>query len=595
MDILNCGQIDEGYVGKEVGVFGWCRLVRDHGKKLFIDLADRHGTTQLVFEGAAKTRAEGFGREYVISAFGTVKKREEDTVDKTNKTGRVEISVKEAEQISASKTPPFELISEKGKFLADEELRLKYRYLDLRRQESIQNILLRDRITKAIRRSLWEKDFLELETPVLIKDTYETGSRTFLVPSRIHKESFYALQQSPQLFKQMCMIGGLGSYFQIARCFRDEDPREERQPEFTQVDIEVSFKDEAYVQSVVEDVLSSVFKEALGRSIQLPLKHMTYHEAFERYGSDKPDLRFGSELIDLTESLRGCDYKILKRVIENGGAVRAAAFTAGYGKPGSMINERYMLEVVELAKGFGLGGLTWLYMEGDQMRSEPQSIADALKPCRHEIVSRLNAADGYLIVIGADLSRNVLLEGLGKTRRVIGNRIGAFNEEFSFVWIDRFPEFERDEVTGALKPAHNPFTAPTNDTIGYLDTAPEMTIGRQYDLVLNGYEIGSGSIRINDPELQTKILRKIGMSNDAIEKNFGFLIEALSYGAPVHGGIALGLDRLVALLAKKENIREFILFPKNKKQELLVDGAPTRISRDRLDKDYGIRHEEGAQ
>ncbi len=591
MDIVNCGQIDESYRGKEVSIFGWCRLIRDHGKKLFIDLADRYGTTQLVFEGEAKEGADAFGREYVINAIGVVEMRDYDTVDSKSKTGRVEINVGKSALISASKVPPFELISEKGKFLADEEIRLKYRYLDLRRPESVENIVFRDRVTKAIRKFLWKNDFLELETPMLIKDTYETGSRTFLVPSRIHGGAFYALPQSPQLFKQMCMIGGLGNYFQIARCFRDEDPREDRQPEFTQIDIEVSFKDEAYINSIIEGAIAAAFKEAMNADLKLPLRRMSYSEALERYGSDKPDLRFGSELVDVTDELRECRYKVINRVIENGGRVRAMAFNAGYGRQGSRITEKFMLDTVELSKSFGLGGLTWLYVDGSEMKSEPQSIAQALKSCGQAILAKLGAKDGYLVVIGADLSSNVLLTGLGKVRRIIGNRIGAFNEDFSFVWIDGFPEFDVDEVTGTLKPAHNPFTSPTPDTMQYLDTKPELVIGRQYDLVLNGYELGSGSIRINDPALQTKVLRKMGMSDKAIDETFGFLIEALSYGAPIHGGMALGLDRLVTLLAKKENIRDFILFPKNKKQELLVDGSPTWISEKRLKDDYGIKHD----
>ncbi len=588
METINCGQARASHIGSKVSLYGWCRLLRDHGGKLFIDLSDRYGTTQLVFDGAAKTEAEKLGREYVIHALGTVRERSPDTVDNESKTGAVEVAVEYFELISESRVPPFELIPEKGRFLADEELRLRHRYLDLRRPKAVHNIVFRDAVTKEIRKFLWGRDFLELETPLLIKDTYETGARTFLVPSRLHKGKFYALPQSPQLFKQMCMIGGLDRYFQIARCFRDEDPREDRQPEFTQVDMEVSFKDEEYIMSIVEDMIASIFRNVLGKEIKVPFARMNYAEAFGTYGSDKPDLRFGARIEDVTREVAACGYRIVKRVADNGGRVRAMRFKADFGKPGSRVTTKQMLGLVELAKGFGLGGLTWLYMDGGSVRSEPPSIADALGTAAAAIASKLGAGDGDVIVMGADLSDRFLLGALGKVRKALGDMIGDFSTDYSFVWIYGFPEFERDEITGALKPSHNPFTAPTTETLEHLDAEPERVIGRQYDLVLNGYELGSGSIRINNPELQRRVLRRIGMSDETIDRHFGFMLEALSYGAPIHGGVALGLDRLVALLAGEENIRDFILFPKNKRQELLVDGSPTPVGTDRLREDYGI-------
>ncbi|MGC8622391.1 MAG: aspartate--tRNA ligase [Candidatus Micrarchaeia archaeon] len=587
IETVSCGEINKSYIGKKVRLYGWCRLIRNHGYKLFVDLVDRYGSTQLLLEGESDMRSS-IGKEYAIEVIGTVGKRDEETVDKSNPTGEVEVKAESINVLGKSKIPPFELFTEKKRFVAEEELRLKYRFLDLRRREMLNNMIFRDKATKIIRKYFWDNDFIEAETPILMKDTYETGSRTFLVPSRVKKGTFFALAQSPQIFKQLAMIGGLGSYFQIARCFRDEDPREDRQPEFTQVDLEVSFKDEAYIQSLIEGLMKKLFKEMLDVDIQTPFRHIGYRDAMRRYGSDKPDLRFDMELEDVTEVLKGTGYKILDRVVSHGGKAYSFKIEAKFDGEKGTFKEQDALKLIEEAKRLGLGGLTWLYVRGGKIHSIPESIAESLGTKAEELKKAVNASDGDIMVIGADMSEQLLLEVMGKLRRIAGTKLGAFKEDFAFAWIDTFPLFEKDEVTGKLKPSHNPFTSPTKDTIALMDSEPEKVIGRQYDIVLNGYEIGGGSIRINNPEVQRKVFRIIGMSDESIEKSFGFMIEALSYGAPVHGGIALGLDRLIALMNKEENIREFILFPKNKKQELLIDGSPTPISEKRLKTDYGI-------
>ncbi len=585
---FNCGSIDESHIGKEVTLYGWCRYIRDHGGKLFIDLADMHGSTQLVFEKEVKEKADKLGKEFVVKVTGKVEKREEDTVDKGSATGKVELYVISLEIMNESLVPPFELIEEKEKFLANEELRLKYRYLDLRRKQMVSNILLRDKISKTVRKYFWDNDFLELETPYLVKDNYETGSRTLVVPSRIDKGKFYALAQSPQIYKQILMVSGIARYFQIARCFRDEDPREDRQLEHTQIDVEMSFVDEKQIQQIVEKMFEKVFKEVLGKKLKTPFPHMLYADAIKTYGSDKPDLRFDNKIVDITKELEGTGYNILKRVIETSGHVKAIAFDAQFDGEKGRLDKNYMLKMIELAKLFGLRGLTWLYIKDNVIHSEPESIAQSLKDNEAELIKKLGAKNGNIIIVGADLSEKILLDALGRLRKTIGDKIGDYSSEYSFLWVDQFPLFEINEVTGKAVPAHNPFTSPTAATIGFLDSAPEKVRGRQYDLVLNGSELGSGAIRINEPKLQRKIMKMFGMDDATIERNFGFFIEALSYGTPVEGGIGLGLDRIVAMLAGSANIRDFILFPKNKRFESSVDLSPTQIDTKRLKNDYGL-------
>lgn len=591
-ELLNCGQLADTYIDKPIQIYGWCRRLRDHGKKLFIDLADRYGTTQLVFESDIKIRANKLNKEYVIKVLGKVKKRDTDTIDKSNSTGNVELFIDDFEIINESLPLPFELIDEKNKSQPNEELRLKFRYLDLRRKQITKNIELRSKTTKIIRTFFWDNNFLELETPTLVKDTYETGSRTFLVPSRIKKNNYYSLAQSPQIYKQFCMIGGLDKYFQIARCYRDEDQRIDRQPEFTQVDIELSFRDEKYIQGLIEQLISTIFKQILNKEIKLPFVHLSYTEAIKKYGSDKPDLRFDSQIFDITSEMLKTNYQILKRIIENKGFVKAISFNANYGVQDSKINKQYMLKLIELAKYFGLKGLTWLYVKDNLIKSDPSSISESIKDVHSQIIKKLDLKNGDIILICADLSEKILLNVLGKLRKIVGDKLKEYNKKFSFIWVDNFPLFEKDEITNKLKPAHNPFTAPTNDSLIYLDSDPKLVIARQYDIIFNGEEIGGGSIRIHDPKLQTKVLQLIGMDTNLINNTFGFLINALSYGAPFHGGIALGLDRFIALMNNNENIKDFILFPKNHKQESPLDNSPSNINKKRLLEDFNIVQEE---
>ncbi len=586
---INCGQADESYIGKPVELKGWCRYLRDHGGKLFIDLADRYGLTQLVFDGDALADAKQIGKEYAICVSGRVRRRDDETIDRGNPTGMVEIYATKVAVINKSELPPFEVIDEKRKFLANEELRLRYRYLDLRRREMIGNIEFRDRVTKETRRFFWDNDFLELETPMLVKDTYETGSRTFLVPSRVNHGRFYSLPQSPQVYKQMAMISGLDRYFQMARCFRDEDPREDRQPEFMQIDFEACFRDEKWAQELIERLMKRLFREAMKKELNTPFKRMDYRYAMENYGSDKPDLRFGSRIFDVTGEAGKSSYNILKRVVESGGKAKAMAFPAGFGSADQKLDRNYMLKAIETAKSLGLKGLTWLFVRDGRINSDPGSIASSLGGAAEGIMEKLNPGDGDIIILCSDPSERLLLDAMGKLRKMIGDRIGLYTAEFEFLWVDGFPLFETDEVTGKLKPAHNPFSSPTEPTLELLDTAPEKVSSRQFDLVLNGVELGSGSVRIRDAALQRKILNMIGMTDEAVDKTFGFLLEALKYGAPDSVGMGLGFDRIVAMMRNTKDIREFILFPKNKKQELPIDGSPTQISGQRLDEDYGIK------
>ena len=453
----------------------------------------------------------------------------------------------------------------------------------------VNNIEFRDKLTKTIRKFFWSEGFLDLETPILVKDTYDaSGSRTFITPSRMHKGKFYGLPQSPQVYKQLSMIAGLDKYFQVAKVFRDEDPREDRQPEFTQIDLEVSFKDEKYIQGLIEAMFKKVFEEVMEEKIELPFPHMDYLEAMERYGSDKPDTRFDNVLFDLTEELSKSDYNIIKKVISAGGKVKALKFSAEMGRKSQKIDKKKILELVEIAKNLGLKGLTWLYVIKDKIESDPPSIAASLSGVSKQMMSKLDAKDGDLILIGSDPSENILLAAMSRIGRIVGLVLRQAKKKYAFLWVDKFPLFEKDEVTGELQPMHNPFVAPTEETKDLIDSAPEKVLGKRYDLVLNGMEIGGGSIRIHNPDMQKKVLSKMGLSEEEIERSLGFLIEALSFGAPVHGGIALGFDRVVATLSGEYDIRDFILFPKNRRFESPLDGSPDSVSDKRLQNDYDL-------
>ncbi len=589
---INCGKINEKNDGDEVTVYGWCRYIRDHGGKLFIDLADRYGITQLVFEKEIKKEADELGKEYVIKVNGKVRKRSRETIDTKNPTGMVEINVDAFELVNKSKLIPFEITEERENLLPSEDIRFKYRYIDLRRKRMIKTIEFRDKATKTIRKFFWDNDFLELETPYLVRDTYDaSGSRTFLVPSRVNKGKFYSLPQSPQIYKQLCMIGGLDKYFQIARVFRDEDPREDRQPEFTQVDLEVSFKDENYIQDLIERLFKRLFKEVLGKDLKIPFAHMDYKDSMNDYGNDKPDLRFSNKLIDITTEAKLSNYDIIKRIASNGGNVRAVVFDVDFTSKECTIKKNYMLELIDLAKRLGLKGLTWMFMHNDALESEPITIAETMKPIEKPLLKKLGAKEGNIIVIGADMSEPILLSALSKLRRIFDKKIGKFDTETAFLWVDNFPLFEKDEITGALQPSHNPFVSPNAETEKLLYSEPEKVIGRKYDLVLNGIEIGGGAIRIKNSDMQRKIFEIIGVPKEDIDRSMGFLIEALSYGAPIHGGLALGLDRVISVLMGDDDIKDFILFPKNRRGQSPLDSSPSSINSGRLKDDFNIKLE----
>ena len=587
MDIY-CGDLSAELIGKEVTLNGWCRYIRDHGGKLFVDLADRTGISQVVFDGNLLEPAKVLGREYVIRVKGLAQERDKETIDKENPTGKFEVKAENLIIINKADTPPFEITDEKGKFLAAEDLRLKYRYLDLRRTEMISNIVFRDKVTKAARQFFWDNGFLELETPTLVKDTYETGARPFIVPSRTKKGSFYSLPQSPQIYKQLIMVAGFDKYFQVARAFRDEDQREDRQPEFTQLDLEVSFKDENYIMLLIESLIEKILKSVMNEDINLPLKRLKYEEAINRYGSDKPDLRYGYEIIDITDAMKKSDYNTVKRVLENGGKVKAICFSADYGKS-ERITKDFMLSAIELAKTNGLKGLTWLFVENGKLKSIPEAIASSLSNIEGDLMSLLKAKDGDIIIFAADLDELLLLQTLGKIRKAIGDKIGKFSSKFSFLWVIDFPLFEVDGITKKLKPSHNPFTAPFTEDMELLEKEPEKVRGRQFDLVLNGNEVGGGAVRINNADLQLKILKMIGMSEQEALDAFGFLITALRFGAPEDIGFAIGLDRFVTVLKEKQSIRDFILFPKTKSFDSPIDGSPTKIEDKRLLDDYKLK------
>ncbi|MCL4376154.1 aspartate--tRNA ligase [Candidatus Parvarchaeota archaeon] len=590
MDIY-CGDLSAELIGKEVTLNGWCRYIRDHGGKLFVDLADRTGIAQIVFDGNLLEQAKALGREYVIRVEGSVRERDKETVDKENPTGKFEVNAENLITINKADTPPFEITDEKGKFLAAEDLRLKYRYLDLRRTEMINNIIFRDKVTKVSRQFFWDNGFLELETPTLVKDTYETGARPFIVPSRTKKESFYSLPQSPQIYKQLIMVAGLDKYFQVARAFRDEDQREDRQPEFTQLDLEVSFRDENYIMRLIESLIEKILKSVMNEEIKLPLKRLQYREGINRYGSDKPDLRYDYEIVDITNAMKKSDYNTIKRVLESGGKVKAISFSADYGKS-ERITKDFMLSVIEIAKTNGLKGLTWLFVENGKLKSVPEAIASSLSKAENDILSSLKSKDGDVIIFAADLDETLLLQALGKIRKIIGDKIGKFNTKFSFLWVVDFPMFEVDSITKKLRPSHNPFTAPFTEDLALLEKEPEKVRGRQFDLVLNGNEVGGGAVRINNADLQLKVLKMIGMPEEEALDTFGFLINALKFGAPEDIGFAVGLDRFVAVLREKQSIRDFILFPKTKSFDSPIDGSPSKIDDKRLLEDYKLKRAE---
>ncbi len=563
-------QIGIAQIGLEVVLNGWVNTRRDHGGLIFIDLRDRSGIIQAVcnpeLDQAAFAVAEQVRGEHVIAVRGTVQRRPADTENPNLKTGMVEISVAQLQVFNKAKTPPFYI---ENNIEVDENLRLKYRYLDLRRPEMMDNLMLRHRIVKSIRDFLDDRDFVEVETPVLTSSTPE-GARDYLVPSRVHPGRFYGLPQSPQIFKQMLMVAGLDKYFQIARCFRDEDLRADRQPEFTQLDMEMSFIDEEDVFSLVEELMTVLFKQ-IDRPIKTPFPRIRYDEAMARYGSDAPDLRFGLEIVDLTEILKDAQFKVFSQAVQNGGVVRAinARGCASW-------TRREIDEMGKMAVDNGAKGMAWIACTENELKSP---ITKFLNQAEIDgIMSALDAKAGDLLLFGAD-SVAVVNRVMGFLRLELARRLKlAEPQELNFTWVYDFPLVEYDDEEERYVAVHHMFTSPRPEDIELLETEPLKVKARAYDLVLNGTEIGGGSIRIHRRDWQEMMFARVGMSMEEAGEKFGYMLEAFEYGPPPHGGIAFGIDRLLMIMAGRQSIRDVIAFPKTQSAACPLTGAPSRVS-----------------
>ncbi len=575
-----CGELRAAHVGQTVTLMGWAGRRRDHGGLIFVDLRDREGLTQCVFNpatsGEAHAAAQGVRVEFVLAVVGTVQRRPPGTENPKLPTGEVEVQVGHLKILNESKPLPFPLEDEGT---VDEAVRLKYRYLDMRRPQVLRNFLIRDRICRAVRDYLHGQGFLEVETPFLTRSTPE-GARDFLVPSRLSRGNFYALPQSPQLFKQLLMVAGFERYFQIVRCFRDEDLRKDRQPEFTQIDIETSFLDRDEFLPIVEGMLVEVFKRVGGIDLPAPFPRLAYDEAMARFGSDKPDLRFGLELSDCSDLFKAAEFQAFAQVVAAGGAVKGLRVPGGGG-----MSRKDLDDLTETAKGHGAKGLVWVKVNPDGLQSP---VARFLEPVKAQLLSRLAAAPGDLLLLVGDRMPLAAVV-LGRLRQEIAQRLNLVPpQEFRVCWVLDFPLVEWNEEERRWDAVHHPFTAPRDQDLPLLDTDPGSARAKAYDLVINGQEAAGGSIRIHQPSVQEKLFKLLGIAPQEARARFGFLLEALEFGAPPMGGIAAGLDRLVALLAGEESIREVIAFPKTQKGTCPLTDAPAPVDPGQL-KDLGIR------
>ncbi|HDF4858624.1 TPA: aspartate--tRNA ligase [Staphylococcus aureus] len=581
-----CGLVTEAFLGQEITLKGWVNNRRDLGGLIFVDLRDREGIVQVVFNPAfseeALKIAETVRSEYVVEVQGTVTKRDPETVNPKIKTGQVEVQVTNIKVINKSETPPFSINEENVN--VDENIRLKYRYLDLRRQELAQTFKMRHQITRSIRQYLDDEGFFDIETPVLTKSTPE-GARDYLVPSRVHDGEFYALPQSPQLFKQLLMISGFDKYYQIVKCFRDEDLRADRQPEFTQVDIEMSFVDQEDVMQMGEEMLKKVVKEVKGVEINGAFPRMTYKEAMRRYGSDKPDTRFEMELIDVSQLGRDMDFKVFKDTVENDGEIKAIVAKGA----AEQYTRKDMDALTEFVNIYGAKGLAWVKVVEDGLTGPIGRFFEAENV--ETLLTLTGAEAGDLVMFVAD-KPNVVAQSLGALRVKLAKELGLIDEtKLNFLWVTDWPLLEYDEDAKRYVAAHHPFTSPKEADIAKLGTAPEEAEANAYDIVLNGYELGGGSIRIHDGELQEKMFEVLGFTKEQAQEQFGFLLDAFKYGAPPHGGIALGLDRLVMLLTNRTNLRDTIVFPKTASATCLLTNAPGEVSDKQLEElSLRIRH-----
>ena len=568
-------EITEQLTGESVHLKGWVQKRRDLGGLIFIDLRDRSGVIQVVFNPevskAALETAERIRSEYVIAVTGKVLQRDPSQFNDNIETGKIEVLVDEVEVLSKAETPPFQVMDES----IAEDIRLKYRYLDLRKPK-LQNILkLRHQLNRSIRNFLDNETFIDIETPVLSKSTPE-GARDYLVPSRVHEGEFYALPQSPQIYKQLLMLSGMERYYQIVKCFRDEDLRADRQPEFTQVDIEMSFTDQEQMIELNERMITQVMKDVKGVDIETPLPRMTYAQAMAEYGVDKPDTRFGLKLNDLSDFSRSVDFKVFRSAVENGGMVKAIVLKGEE----SRFSRKDIDKLETYVKTYGAKGLAWLKVkEGDLNGPIAKFFSEEN---RKELYETLSLENGDLILFVADTEK-VVHASLGNLRNKLAKDLDLIPEgQFNFLWVTDWPLFEYDEEAGRYFAAHHPFTSPKAEDVGKLETAPEEVIANAYDIVLNGYELGGGSVRIHDAETQEKMFRALGFTDEERDEQFGFLLEAFKYGAPPHGGIAYGFDRFVMLLAGTDNIRDVIAFPKTASASDLMMNAPSKVSGEQL-------------
>ncbi|HCA7034534.1 TPA: aspartate--tRNA ligase, partial [Staphylococcus pseudintermedius] len=573
-----CGSVTEELLGQEVTLKGWVHNRRDLGGLIFVDVRDREGYVQVVFNPAfskeALEVAERIRSEYVVEITGTVTKRDDETINPKIKTGQVEVQAKSIEIINQSETPPFSINEEN--LNVDENIRLKYRYLDLRREKLAQTFKMRHQITRSIRQFLDGDGFYDVETPVLTKSTPE-GARDYLVPSRVHDGEFYALPQSPQLFKQLLMISGFDKYYQIVKCFRDEDLRADRQPEFTQIDIEMSFVEQEDVMQLGEAMVKNVLADVKGIEMTDAFPRMTYTEAMSRYGTDKPDTRFGMELLDVSELGQIMDFKVFKGAVESGGQVKALVVE----NAAADYTRKDIDGLTEFVNIYGAKGLAWVKVVEDGLNGPIARFFEDAHVTKLQALTGAKAGD--LVLFVAD-SKDVVAQSLGALRNKLGKERGLIDpEQYNFLWVTDWPLLEYDEEARRYVAAHHPFTSPKVEDIDLLETAPEQAQAQAYDLVLNGFELGGGSIRIHDGELQQRMFKALGFSDEAAQEQFGFLLDAFKYGAPPHGGIALGLDRFVMILSGRTNLRDTIAFPKTASATDLMTDAPSPVSERQLD------------
>ncbi len=577
-----CGDVkNDSFVGKMVVVNGWVQNYRDHGDLTFVDLRDRTGILQLVFDPKTDPHAHSIAKkvrsEDVITAAGIVHPRSEENINPRLPTGHFEVKCNTIEILSKSKTPPFQIDQDE----ISEEVRLKYRYLDIRRPFMFKNLSVRHRITSIVRKFLDKHGFLEIETPILNKSTPE-GARDFLVPSRLARGKFYALPQSPQIFKQLLMVGGIEKYYQIAKCFRDEDLRSDRQPEFTQIDIEMSFITQDDIISLMEEMIATIMKEIYGKELKLPFRRMSYKEAMDKYGIDRPDLRFELEIVDVTEVGKRSDFSVFKTVAENGGMIKCLPVPQG-----SKLSRKDLDDLIAFVGKFGAKGMAWMRVKDGKLES---NIVKYFSPeIQNELIKVTNAKDDYTLLFIGDVKKKVVYDAISNLRINIADRFNLRKKDvFEFLWVVDFPLFEWNEEENRYDSVHHPFTALKLEDIELLDKDPLAVRSEAYDLVLNGIELGGGSIRIHDTRLQKKIFSLLNISEEEAQKKFGFLLEALSYGAPPHGGLAFGLDRMVMEFEGLDNIRDVIAFPKTQKGQDMMCDTPSEVTQQQLE-ELGIK------